>query len=413
MNDILPQDTDLWLHVESTCRAVLESYHYRQIRTPILEHTELFARSIGEETDIVSKEMYTFQDRNGDSLTLRPEGTASCARAGIQNSLFHNQQQRLWYLGPMFRHERPQRGRFRQFHQVGAEAYGWSDPDIDAELIAVTARFWQQLGLSGARLEINSLGSSDTRREYQADLVRYLEAHIEHLDKDSVKRLHTNPLRILDSKHPDIQEILADAPSILACLDAGSASEFTQLQENLDALGIGYRVNQQLVRGLDYYSRTVFEWVVDGLGAQATICAGGRYDDLVTDIGGHPTPAVGFAAGLERIVDLLSGDKHDTPVTLPEIYMVSEGRAARVRAMVLGEELRDAGLRVQLHYGEGGIRNQFRKADRSGAMLALILGEHELETGQVSIKNLRHGGDQQLVDVNTAPKIVQELLNSL
>jgi histidyl-tRNA synthetase len=413
MNDILPEDTDMWLHVESTCRSVLEAYRYRQIRTPLLESTELFARSIGEETDIVSKEMYTFLDRNGDSLTLRPEGTAGCARAGIQNGLFHNQQQRLWYLGPMFRHERPQKGRFRQFHQFGAEAYGWPGPDIDAELIAITARVWRELGLTRPRLEINSLGTRETRRRYQAELVGYLESCIDKLDDDSVRRLKTNPLRILDSKNPGVQDVLVDAPSILSFLDPECDDELALLKGNLDSMGIEYRINQRLVRGLDYYSKIVFEWVVDGIGAQSAICAGGRYDDLVAEIGGRPTPAVGFAAGLERIVDLIIEEGGGVAATNPDIFIVSEGNEARGRALVLGEELRDASLRVQVHFGEGGIKNQFKKADKSGAKLAVVIAGQELSEGKVTVKKLRNGGEQRMVDDGETLKTVQELLNSL
>jgi len=413
MNDILPDETPVWLHVESVCREVLESYQYLQIRTPILEHTELFARSIGEETDIVSKEMYTFEDRNGDSLTLRPEGTASCARAGIQNGFFHNQQQRLWYMGPMFRHERPQRGRFRQFHQVGAEAYGWPGPDIDAELITVTARLWRRLGLHGPRLEINSLGNVGSRHSYQAELVAYLDSHAESLDDDSLRRLKTNPLRILDSKNSDVQAILAGAPSILEFLDTESAAEFDSLKRYLDETGTKYRVNSRLVRGLDYYCKTVFEWVVDDIGAQSTVCAGGRYDELVGDIGGRPTPAVGFAAGLDRLINLVNEEGEDVVTTLPVIYLLSDGEAARARAMSLAEKLRDSGLRVQMHCGTGGLKNQFKHADRSGAKLALVIAEQELTEAGVTIKELRNGGKQQMVHESVTLKTVQELLNSL
>jgi histidyl-tRNA synthetase len=413
MNDILPADSSVWLHVESTFESVVKAYRYQQIRTPILEHTELFARSIGEETDIVSKEMYTFEDRNGDSLTLRPEGTASCARAGVQSGLFHNQQQRLWYAGPMFRHERPQRGRFRQFHQLGAEAYGWPGPDIDSELIALTARFWREIDLSEPRLEINCLGSQTTRSSYQAELVNYLGQHKESLDGDSLRRLTSNPLRILDSKNPEVQSLLVDAPSILSFLDDESEVEFKQLQENLERMGIDYAVNERLVRGLDYYSKLVFEWVVDGLGAQSTICAGGRYDDLVGEIGGKPTPAVGFAAGIERIVDLVLEENGAIAPENPDVFIVSDGEEGRRQALEVAEQLRDSGLMIQLYCGKGSIKNQFKKADKSGARLALVIAEQEISQAQVSLKKLRDGGEQLTVDAHMMLKTVQELLNSL
>ena len=316
-------------------------------------------------------------------------------------------------MGLGFRHERPQKGRFRQFHQFGAEAYGWPGPDIDAELIAVAARVWKQLGLTRPRLEINSLGTRETRRRYQAELVSYLESHVDRLDDDSVRRIKTNPLRILDSKNPRVQEVLVEAPSILSFLDPECDEEFARLQGSLDGMGIDYRINQRLVRGLDYYSRIVFEWVVDGIGAQSAICAGGRYDDLVAEIGGRPTPAVGFAAGLERIVDLIMEEGGSVAAAKHDVFIVSEGDEARARALVLGEELRDASLRVQVHFGEGGIKNQFKKADKSGAKLAVVIAGQELSEGKVTVKKLRNGGEQQKVDDGEALKTVQELLNSL
>ena len=393
MNDILPAQTPHWQYLEQTLRDLLAAYGYHEIRLPILEKTELFKRSIGEVTDIVEKEMYSFADRNGDNLTLRPEGTASCVRAGIEHGLLHNQVQRLWYLGPMFRHERPQQGRYRQFHQLGVEVYGLNGPDIDAELILMSARFWKRLGLSELELQINSLGSAEARAAYRATLVDYFSSHAAQLDEDSQRRLHSNPLRILDSKKPEMQALIEAAPRLLAHLDQPSADHFAQLCAVLDQAGVAYRVNPRLVRGLDYYNRTVFEWVTTQLGAQGTVCAGGRYDTLVESIGGSPTPAIGFALGLERLVALLSNTAAQTRTDAqPHAYLVLVGDAAVGAGLQLAEQLRDAlpRLRLLTHCGGGNFKNQFKKADKSGAHFALILGDNELAQQQIAIKSLRN-----------------------
>ncbi|MDH3638026.1 MAG: histidine--tRNA ligase [Gammaproteobacteria bacterium] len=410
MNDMLPDQTHVWQQLERILHETFTAYGYREIRLPVLERTELFARSIGEETDIVSKEMYTFDDRNGDSLTLRPEGTASCVRAGIQHGLFHNQQQRLWYLGPMFRYERPQRGRYRQFYQAGVEAVGWPGPDIDAELIVLTSRLWRGLGLASPALQINSLGSSACRATYREQLVEYLGKFADHLDRDSVRRLNTNPLRILDSKDERTQEILAGAPSILDTLETDSREHFEGLCGHLDACGIGYQINPRLVRGLDYYNRIVFEWVTDELGAQGTVCAGGRYDGLVEQLGGKPVPAAGFAVGLERLVDLVRDQRRSHPAG-PDVYVVSLGEDARRAGLCLGERLRDAGLTVQQHCGEGGLKNQLKRADKSGAEFALLLGDDEIAQNAVTVKPLRVLDGQQNVPVDDVVTALNKLLN--
>lgn len=396
MNDILPADTPLWQWFESTVAQLLARYGYSEIRMPIVEQTDLFRRSIGEVTDIVEKEMYTFADRNGDSLTLRPEGTASCVRAAEQHGLLHNQTQRLWYTGPMFRHERPQAGRYRQFHQVGVEAFGMAGPDIDGELILLTHRLWQALGLRDqVVLEINTLGSPEDRRSYRAALVSFLEANKEQLDEDSQRRINRNPLRVLDSKHPATQALLADAPSLMDYLAPESAAHFEQLCAMLDAAGVAYIVNPRLVRGLDYYSHTVFEWITDALGAQGTVCAGGRYDGLVEQLGGRPTPAVGFAMGIERLILLLSQQDIALPA-LTDVYIASTDATA---ALLLAEQLRSADeqLRILTHCGGGSFRSQLRRADRSGAKVALILGANEIEQGTATLKNLRDDGEQTTV----------------
>lgn len=398
MNDILPDATSTWQWVERTAQAVFCAYGYRELRMPLVERTELFSRSIGEVTDIVEKEMYSFTDRNGDRLSLRPEATASCVRAAISNSLIHNQQQRIWYAGPMFRYERPQKGRYRQFHQMGAEALGFAGPDVDAELILMSARLWRALGLDGLQLELNSLGTPASRHEYRALLVDYFSAHRDALDEDSVRRLETNPLRILDSKNPDMQALIAAAPVITDHLDAESAAHFDQLKAALDAAGVAYRLNPRLVRGLDYYSRTVFEWLTDRLGAQAAVCSGGRYDGLVEQLGGRPTPAIGWALGMERLVELVQDSAPAAPVA--HAYLVPVGDAAQVAALALAETLRDdlPGLRMQTHCGGGSLKAAMKKADRSGATLALILGEDELAAGRVRVKPLRGDGEQAEMD---------------
>ncbi len=392
MNDVLPEETPLWQAVEGTLRGVLEAYGYREIRTPVVERTELFARSIGVVTDIVEKEMYTFTDRNGDSLSLRPEGTAGCVRACLEHGLLRGQSHRLWYAGPMFRHERPQKGRYRQFHQVGVEVFGIPGPDVDAELILMCARMWRELGLEGLRLEINTLGDAEARRRHRADLVAYLRAHEDALDADSRRRLETNPLRILDSKNPDMAAVLAGAPRLIDYLDGEARAHFEGFRALLDEAGVAYEVNPRLVRGLDYYNRTVFEWVTDRLGAQGTVCAGGRYDGLVEQLGGRPTPAVGFAVGLERVVALLEGRREAAAAErAPHAYLVAVGEGPERAALGLAEALRDAvpGLRLAANCGGGSFKAQLKRADRSGARVALLLGEEELAGGRLTVKWLR------------------------
>ncbi len=396
MNDILPAQTPRWQQLESSMREVLQAYCYDEIRMPIVESTRLFKRSIGEATDIVEKEMYTFTDRNQDSLSLRPEGTASCVRAALQNGLLHNQVQRLWYMGPMFRHERPQKGRYRQFHQIGVEAFGMQGPDIDAEMILMTARLWQKLGLTDLRLEINSLGSAEARGVYRDKLVEYFSAHQDQLDEDSQRRLTRNPLRILDSKNPDMQAVISQAPEFAEYLDQESADHFAQLLGLLDTAGIDYTVNPRLVRGLDYYCKTVFEWITDSLGAQGTVCAGGRYDGMVEHFGGKPTPAVGFAMGLERLIAMLEEADIALPDSAPDVYLMCMQAQDMNTAMQIAENLRNdiPGLRVLQHCGAGSFKSQIKKADKSGATLALLLGETERQNNSISIKHLREQQDQ-------------------
>jgi histidyl-tRNA synthetase len=400
MNDILPAQTPVWLYLENTVKAVLDSYGYDQIRMPIVEETNLFKRSIGEVTDIVEKEMYTFDDRNGDSLTLRPEGTAGCVRAAEEHGLLYNQTQRLWYTGPMFRYERPQKGRYRQFHQIGVETFGMNGPDIDAEVILLSARLWKKLGiLDSLELQINTLASNEARAEYKAALVDYLSQHKDKLDEDSQRRLSSNPLRVLDSKSADTQAVLENAPSLMDHIDDESKAHFEGLLGRLDTAGIPYVINPKLVRGLDYYCKTVFEWVTTSLGAQGTVCAGGRYDGLVAQLGGKPTPAVGFAMGVERLVLLL-----ETLDAIPaeimqtvDVYITSMGDDAAVAAMKLAEQLRDEStLRVQLHCGGGKFKSQMKKADASGAQFALILGDDEVAEQKATVKDLKNGDQQQI-----------------
>ena len=401
MNDILPEQTAVWQYLEGTVKSVLDSYGYQQIRMPIVEQTDLFKRTIGEVTDIVEKEMYTFEDRNGESLTLRPEGTAGCVRAAEEHGLLYNQTQRLWYTGPMFRYERPQKGRYRQFHQIGVETFGMTGPDIDAELILLSARLWKQLGiLDSVELQINTLASNEARADYKSALVDYLKTHIDSLDEESKRRLETNPLRVLDSKDAGTQSVLSDGPSLMDHIDDESKQHFDELLARLDSAGISYVVNPKLVRGLDYYCKTVFEWVTSSLGAQGTVCAGGRYDGLVEQLGGRSTPAVGFAMGVERLVLLL-----ETLDAIPkqvsqtvDVYVTSMGDAGNQAAMGLAEQLRnDSGsLRVQLHCGGGSFKSQMKKADKSGAQFVIILGDQEVETKTAAVKDLTEG-DQESV----------------
>lgn len=396
MNDILPTDTPLWQWFENKVATLLQRYSYSEIRTPIVEQTDLFRRSIGEVTDIVEKEMYTFEDRNGDSLTLRPEGTASCVRAAEQHGLLYNQIQRLWYKGPMFRHERPQAGRYRQFHQIGVEAFGMATPDIDAELILLSRRLWQELGLEQqVVLQLNTLGSLEDRAKYRAALVEFLNQHRDDLDEDSQRRIERNPLRVLDSKNPQTQEILGDAPELVDYLSEESAAHFNQLKALLDAAGLSYEVNPRLVRGLDYYSHTVFEWVTDALGAQGTVCAGGRYDGLVEQLGGRATPAVGFAMGMERLILLL--EQQTLAINnAPHVYVVADDPQASI---LLAEQLRtdNPQLRVLTHCGGGSFKSQLRRADRSGAQVALIIGADEAASNSVTVKPLREHNEQTTV----------------
>ena len=411
MHDVLPDESYRWQSFESIIRQLMTAYGYREIRMPLVESTDLFCRSIGEVTDIVEKEMYTFEDRNGDRLTLRPEGTASCVRAGIQHGLLHNQVQRLWYSGPMFRHERPQKGRYRQFHQFGTEVYGVDTPDIDAELIVISARLWQQLGLNGVRLELNTLGSNEARAKYKQVLVDYLIDHKEQLDEDSVRRLETNPLRVLDSKNPAMKEMLDKAPSLVDHLDDESRQQFDKLKASLDAVGIPYIINPRLVRGLDYYCKTVFEWVTDELGAQGTICAGGRYDGLVEQLGGKATPAIGFALGMERILALLESQQQQ-PTQTVDIYMILIGADSEVKGLQIAENIRDAlpGVKMITHCGGGSVKSQMKKADKSGAAIALIIAEEELENEQVTVKYLRENKEQMTVSIDQLATFISKIV---
>ncbi len=411
MHDVLPDDSYRWQAFEAVIRQLMAAYGYREIRMPLVESTDLFCRSIGEVTDIVEKEMYTFEDRNGDKLTLRPEGTASCVRAGIQHGLLHNQVQRLWYSGPMFRHERPQKGRYRQFHQFGAEVYGIDTPDIDAELILISARLWQQLGLKGVRLELNTLGSNEARAEYKQLLVDYLNENRDQLDDDSLRRLETNPLRVLDSKNPAMKEMLDNAPALIDHLDDESKQQFDKLRASLDAVGISYTINPRLVRGLDYYCKTVFEWVTDELGAQGTICAGGRYDGLVEQLGGKATPAIGFALGMERILALLESQQQQSPQTV-DIYMIMIGAASEIKGLRLAENIRDMVPDVKMitHCGGGSVKSQMKKADKSGACIALIIAEDELKNEQVTVKYLRENKQQVTVSFDELNAFITKIV---
>lgn len=416
MNDLLPDESPYWQYLESTVTAILKRYGYKEIRFPILESTDLFKRSIGEVTDIVEKEMYTFEDRNGDSVTLRPEGTASCVRACEEHGLLYNQTQRLWYMGPMFRHERPQKGRYRQFHQIGVETFGLTGPDIDAEILLLSARILRALGLADkATLQLNSLGSTEARGRYKEALVGYLEQHRDALDEDSQRRLGSNPLRILDSKNPETQALLDQAPVLLDFLDAESKEHFEQLQRLLDNAGVAYTINPRLVRGLDYYGKTAFEWVTDQLGAQGTVCAGGRYDGLVEQLGGKPTPAIGFGIGLERLVLLLQAADIQPPGLgqQAQIYLAAVGDV-QLQALQLAEQVRDALPEVSLltHCGGGSFKSQLKKADKSQAEIALILGEDEARAGSVAIKYLRADKPQETLPVAQAIETLRAALHS-
>jgi histidyl-tRNA synthetase len=396
MNDVLPAEISAWQHFEACTRELLTAYGYEEIRVPVLEHTELFKRAIGEHTDVVGKEMYTFTDRGGDSLTLRPEATAGIVRALISNGLLRGQRHKLWCLGPMFRHETPQAGRYRQFWQVDVEAVGCPGPDVDAELIAMSARLWQRLGISGLKLELNSLGTPESRREYRARLLEYLRAHEPQLDADSRRRLAGNPLRVLDSKNPAMQELIGGAPQLIEHLDTQSREHFEALCGMLRAVGVSYEINPRLVRGLDYYSRTVFEWITASTGAQNAVCSGGRYDGLIEQLGGDATPAIGFAMGMERLLALLAAAGRSPAAAHPDVYVVVGGPAAAAEALQLVERLRSErpGVRFELHVGGGNFKAQFRRADRSGAAVALVIGEDELARGVVGVKPLRASSGQ-------------------
>ncbi len=415
MNDLLPSDSPRWQFFEAKVRQLMLRYGFNEIRTPIVEQTALFARSIGEVTDIVEKEMYTFDDRNNESLTLRPEGTASCVRAAMEHGLLYNQTQRLWYQGPMFRYERPQKGRYRQFHQIGVEAFGFDGPDIDAEVILLSARLWKELGLmEHVTLELNSLGSAEARAAYRDTLVTYFEQHLDALDEDSKRRLTSNPLRILDSKNPAMAEMLDAAPQLMDHLDDESRAHFEQLTKMLEAAGIDYVINPRLVRGLDYYCRTVFEWTTTALGSQGTVCAGGRYDGLVEQLGGKPTPAVGFAMGIERLILLL-----DTLALIPQdalggcdVYVLPMDDNATTAAMTLAENLRSElpELQLQLHCGGGSFKSRIKKADKSDASMAILLGEDEIAQQSATLKFLRDDREQQRVPLATLGATLRELL---
>ncbi len=410
MNDILPDEAELWLWFEDTVRAWLEGYGYRNIRMPLLEPTALFKRAIGEVTDIVEKEMYSFEDRlNGDQLTLRPEGTASCVRATLQHNLLYNAPQRLYYSGAMFRHERPQKGRYRQFHQIGVEALGFAGPDIDAEQILMCARLWHKLGIRDVTLQLNTLGDAAARQRHRAKLITYFGQYTDQLDADATRRLHTNPLRILDSKNPAMQELIAAAPNLMEELEEDALTHFDAVQEILRRHEIAFEINQRLVRGLDYYNRTVFEWTTTRLGAQGTICAGGRFDGLIEQIGGKPAPACGFAMGIERLLALLQEDGMECPPPALDVYVVHQGELAQGMASVVAEQLRDAGLRVLLHCGGGSFKSQMKRADASNACCAAIIGDDEARAGLVTLKPLR-GGEQVCVASSELPEKINELV---
>lgn len=411
MNDILPAQISYWQYLEETLRELVAQYGYYEIRMPLVEQTQLFSRTIGEVTDIVEKEMYTFEDRNGDSLTLRPEATAGCVRAGIEHGLLYNQQQRLWYIGPMYRHERPQKGRYRQFYQFGLEAFGMEGPDIDAEQIIMMARLWKLLGIDDQiRLEINTLGSAECRHAYREKLVDYFSQFESQLDDDSKRRLKVNPLRILDSKNPDVKMLCKNAPSISECINDVSKKHFDTLLSLLEAAGIKYEINEHLVRGLDYYGMTIYEWITDALGAQGTVCAGGRYNRLVEQLGGKPSPAIGFAMGLERVVTLL--ESVYTPNDAVHVYMILMGEDAVREGIILAEKLRSdyPEVKIEMNCGGGSYKSQFKRADKSGAKLALILGDDEISAGKISTKCLRMDKPQQTLTYEELREVFLEAI---
>ncbi|WP_018149910.1 histidine--tRNA ligase [Leeia oryzae] len=401
MNDILPGESARWESFEAIVREVFAAYGYRNIRMPIVEQTDLFVRSIGEVTDIVEKEMYTFIDRlNGDSLTLRPEGTASCLRAVLEHNLLYDGPQRVWYSGPMFRHERPQKGRYRQFHQFGVEALGLAGPDVDAEQLVMLSDLWKKLGLTNVALEINTLGDTESRAAHRASLISYLESHAELLDEEAKRRLHTNPLRILDTKNPSMQAMVDAAPKLIDFVSEDSLKHFEKFQSYIRQAGIDYQINSRLVRGLDYYNRTVFEWTTTQLGSQGTICGGGRYDGLIEQMGGKPAPACGFGMGIERILLLLEAQEIALPLQTLDIYLAQQGEQAAAFAWQVASQLRQAGFSVQQHMGEASFKSQMKKADQSGARFAVIIGDDEASAQQVTLKPLRQAGEQQRLSVS-------------
>ncbi len=409
MNDILPDEAELWEQFEELVRDWLRGYGYRPMRMPLVEPTPLFARAIGEVTDIVEKEMYSFTDSlNGEQLTLRPEGTASCVRAVLQHNLLYDRPRKLWYMGPMFRHERPQKGRYRQFHQVGVEAMGFAGPDVDAEQIVMGARLWDDLGLTGIELEINTLGQADERARHRTDLIAYLEKHRDQLDAEGQRRLHTNPLRILDTKNPAMQALVEAAPKLIDYLGEASLKHFEGVQVLLRDAGQPYRINPRLVRGLDYYNLTVFEWVTEQLGAQGTVCAGGRYDGLIEQLGGKPAPACGFAMGVERLLALWAEQGNSVERPAPDVYVVHQGEAAARHAFRAAEHLRDVGFAVQLHCGGGSFKSQMKRADASGAPMAVIIGDDEAQANEVTVKPLREAGEQRRVGMDSLAETIGE-----
>jgi histidyl-tRNA synthetase len=415
MNDVLPADIATWQFLEETIRSLVSAYGYQEMRVPVVEQTRLFKRAIGELTDVVEKEMYTFEDQGGDQLTLRPEATAGIVRAVISNGMLRGARHKLWCIGPMFRHEKPQKGRYRQFHQLDLEAIGFPGPDVDAELIAMTARLWRLLGIDRVKLQINSLGTPESRRAYRDLLIAYFRGHEARLDADSRRRLEGNPLRILDSKNPEMRDIIAGAPLLPEHLDAESRQHFDTLRAMLTAMGIEHHVNPRLVRGLDYYSRTVFEWTTDALGSQDAVCAGGRYDGLIAHLGGESTPAIGFAMGMERVVELLTQAQKTPPTAAPDVYLVVNGERASAAALQLAEQLRTAlpHRRFEVNLGGGNFKAQFRRADRSNAPLALILGDDELARGAVAMKPLRQESGQTDCPIAELPARLETTLREL
>ena len=410
MNDMLPDEAYLWQYIEDSVRGVFQQYGYRNIRTPIVEMTSLFVRGVGEVTDIVEKEMYSFEDSmNGDKLSLRPEGTAPTVRAALQHNLLYNGPQRLWYSGPLFRHERPQKGRYRQYHTFGVEALGFSGPDIDIELLLLARRLWQKLGLDNVELQINTIGSNEERRAFRGKLIEYFNRHVDVLDEDAKRRLLTNPLRILDSKNPAMQAVIEAAPKLMDHLGADSRANFDAVLSGITDAGIAFTVNPRLVRGLDYYNLTVFEWVSGALGAQSAVCSGGRYDGLFEQLGGKPTPGCGFGIGVERLLILLEGKASSLPRLEPDVWLVHQGEAADRVASRVAEQLRDAGLNVVLHCGGGGFKAQMKKADASGARFAVIIGDNEAAAGSLSVKPLRAAAEQRTVALPAALEFMKSV----